>query len=130
MSNIFLDYQKLDNKTDENLVNLKIINAENSKFVLIGVGLGSCIMYVINKIFELFKIDVDSFNISFINNSSLLNILSIIFSFLTFIFITFIVFFSISSYIQPIKEACYRVNCSFYYIKNYRVKTSKNNNNE
>ena len=130
LSNIFLDYQKLENKTDENLVNLKIINAENSKFVLIGVGLGSCIMYVINKIFELFKIDVDSFNISFINNSSLLNILSIIFSFLTFIFITFIVFFSISSYIQPIKEACYRVNCSFYYIKNYRVKTSKNNNNE
>ena len=129
LSNIYLDYEKLVNKTDANAVNSTIINAENSQFVLIGVGLGSCIMYVINKIFELFKIDVKNFNKVFSSNSSLLNTLSIIFSMLSFLFITFFVFFSISSYIQPIKEACYRVNCSFYYIKNYKLKT-RNKNNE
>ena len=121
LTNIYLDYQKLPNKTDGNAVNKTIINAERSQFVLIGVGLGSCIMYVINKIFELFKIDVETINNSFSANTSLLNLISIIFSILTFLFIIIFIFISISNYLKPIKEATYRINCSLYYIKKYSL---------
>ena len=121
LTNIYLDYQKLANKTDKREVNSTIINAERSQFVLIGVGLGSCIMYVINKIFELFKIDVTNNNESFSSNTSLLNIISIIFSILTFLFVIVFVFISISNYIKPIKEATFRINCSFFYIKKYSL---------
>ena len=68
LTNIYLGYQKLKNKTDAHEVNTTIINSKQSPFVFIGVGLGSCIMYVINKIFELFKIDVTNFNESFLIN--------------------------------------------------------------
>ena len=95
LTNIYLDYQKLKNKTDAHEVNTTIINSKQSPFVYIGVGLGSCIMYVINKIFELFKIDVTNFNESFLINTTLLNIISIIFSILTFLFVIIFILISI-----------------------------------
>ena len=121
LTNIYMDYKKLSNNTDLVEVNSTIINGDNSPFVLIGVGLGSCIMYVINKIFEKFKIDVLNFNESFNNNTNLLNIISIAFSILTFLFIIIIVFISISNFIRPIKKAVYRITCSFFYIKKYSI---------
>ena len=121
LTDIYLDYQKLKNKTDFHEVNATIINSETSPFVLIGVGLGSCIMYVINKIFELFKIDVTTFNESFSNNTKLLNEISIVFSILTFLFVIFLIIISITNYIKPIKEATYRINCSFFYIKKFSL---------
>ena len=121
LTDIYLDYQKLKDKTDFHEINATIINSKTSPFVLIGVGLGSCIMYVINKIFELFKIDVTTFNESFSNNTKILNEISIIFSILTFLFIIFLIIISITNYIKPIKEATYRINCSFFYIKKFSL---------
>ena len=121
VTDIYLDYQKIKNKMDLEELNKTIINSENSQFVAIGVGLGSCIMYVINKILELFKIDVTNFNDSYIYNTTLLNIISIALSILTFLFVLIFIIFSISNFIKPIKEATYRINCSFYYIKKFSL---------
>ena len=78
-------------------------------------------MYVINKIFELFKIDVANFNETFIYEIGLLNIISIVFSALTLLFVLIFILISITNYIQPIKEATYRINCSFFYIKKFSL---------
>jgi hypothetical protein len=126
VSDIYLDYQQLKNKTDLEELNTTIINSENSQFVVIGVGLGSCIMYVINKIFELFKIDVANFNETFIYQIGLLNIISIVFSVLTSLFVLIFILISITNYIQPIKEATYRINCSFFYIKKFSLAYNSN----
>ena len=103
------------------MINSTIINPPDDKFVTLGMGLGSMIMYVLNKIFELFKIDVTNFNHSFNSNTRMLNIISIILSILTFLFVIIFIFISITNYIKPIKEATYRINRSFYFIRKYSL---------
>ena len=87
------------------------------------MGLGSMIMYVLNKIFELFKIDVTTFNDNFSKDTRILNIISIILSLLTFLFVFLFIFISIANYIKPIKEATYRINRSLYFIRKFSLST-------
>ena len=77
--------------------------------------------YVQEKIYECFWTDVANFNKSYENNTSILNIISIIISIINFLFVIIIIFLSISNYIKPIKESSYRINCSFTFIKMYSL---------
>ena len=119
IKNIFLNYKNLKSKTDINMINKTLINSEGSEFNNIGRSLGQGFFYVQEKIFECFDIDVTNFKGSYSKNMSLFNIITIIFSFLIFLFVIIIVFISIWRYTGPIKETAFRINCSFYYIKNY-----------
>ena len=123
--NIFLDYKKLINRTDIKEINSTLINSGQSNFILIGLALNNIFFYVKEKIFDCFIIDVTNFNDSYRKNMRYLNIFSIIFSILIFLFIVIYIFITISNYINPIKESSYRINCSFYYIKNYDLTTKR-----
>ena len=121
MNNIFSDYKKIKNHNDINLINSTLINTQTSEFSLIGLSLSNMIYYVIERIFDCFKIDVTNFNQSYENNTNILNIISIVFSIINLLYVTIFIFLSISKYIRPIKESSYRINCSFNFIKMYSL---------
>ena len=118
--NIFMDYKKLNNKTD--IIGIKnIILLSNYKFTSIQLSLNFFYARAEQVILYAFKADEMNFNKSFIKNSTFLNIICIIFSILTFIFVIIFIFISISDFTEPIKDSTYRINCSFYYIKKYSL---------
>ena len=121
VKNIYLNYKKLTNNSDINEINSTLINSPNSKFQQIGNSLSNLIFYVKEKIFKCIENDINNFNNKYNINMSFLNILTIIFGFLTFLFVNIIIFISISKFSEPIKDSTYRINCSFYYIKQYSL---------
>jgi len=125
ISNIYLDYIKLNNRTNIIEIKKKLISLPNSQFENIGMAINNVFTYVQNKIYEKFKIDQLNFQNKFNTNMTLFNIISVGFSFLTFLFVNIIIFFSISNFSKPIKNSTYRINCSFYYIKKYSLTNRK-----
>ena len=121
IKNIYLDYTKLNNKKDINLINSTIINSEGSEFSLIGLSLSNVFLYIKEITYDYFAIDVRNFNQQNSYKMNMLNIISIIFALLTFFYVIIFMFISIWRFTQPIKEASYRINCSFYYIKKYSL---------
>ena len=121
VKNIFLDYSNLKNNTDINEINSTLIHTEGSEFLLIGLSLSNMFLYVKEDIFTFFEIDVDDFNNTFNKKMSLLNVFSIILAIILFLFVVVFMFLYIWGYTKPIKEACYRINCSFYHIKTYNL---------
>ena len=118
---LYLNYKKLTNKTNLSEIYSTIINTQGSEFTLIGLSLSNTFLYVQEKIYDCFWIDVANFNKSYENNTSILNIISIIISIINFLFVLIIIFLSISNYTKPIKESSYRINCSFAFIKMYSL---------
>ena len=125
IKNIFLDYQKLDNKYDIKKINSTIINSEESEFVKIELSLCHVFFYVQEKLYECLEKDVMNLQETFSKNMSLFNIITIIFSFFIFIFVIIFMFISIWQYSNSIKDSTYRINCSFYYIKQYSLTSYK-----
>ena len=125
IKNIFLDYQKLENKKDIGKINSTIINSEESEFVKIELSLCHAFFYVQEKLYECLEEDIMNFQESFRKNMSLFNIITIIFSFFIFIFVIIFMFISIWQYSNSIKDSTYRINCSFYYIKQYSLTSYK-----
>ena len=119
--NFFMDYKQLKNKEDINEIKLKII-FQGYKFFNIMISLNYFYIYLAQKIFLAFELDEMNFSSNYLNITYLLNIISIIFSILVFCFVIIIVFISISDFAEPIKDATYRINCSFYYIRKYTLK--------
>ena len=124
--NIFSDYKQLKNKTDINEINLTLINTKDNGFILIGLSLSNMFYYVKEKIYELSYLDILNFIEEYGKNMSLFNIISITCSFFIFLFVIIIVFISIWKFSEPIKESSYRINCSFYYIRRYNLRTNIN----
>ena len=120
--NYYMNYKKLINNENINEIKLNIILAQNFRFLYIMESLNYFYVYVEKRILASFEIDQKNFNKSYLNSITLLNIISILFSILTFLFVIIIIFISISSYASPIKDATFRINCSFYYIKKYNLK--------
>jgi hypothetical protein len=125
LSNYYMDYKKLSNKTDINLIKSQIINSPHYKFVYIGNSINSFFTFVRETIFYTFQIDEINFNQSFAKKITLLNIISIVSTFILFLFVNFYVFISISNFTEPIKDSTYRINCSFYYIKKFSLVKDK-----
>ena len=121
LQNIYMDYKKLKDKTDINMLNLTVINSPGSHFSHIGLALSNMFLYVKEKIFESFEVDVENFNNSYDQKMSLLNIISIFISIVAFLYVIVIMLFTIWNFTEPIKKACYRINCSFYFIKKYSL---------
>ena len=125
LSNYYMDYKRLSNKTDINLIKSQIINSPHYKFVYIENSVNSMFNFVREKIFSAFQIDEINFNQSFAIKITLFNIISIVATFIIFFFVYFYVFISISNFTEPIKDSTYRINCSFYYIKKFSIKKDK-----
>ena len=125
LSNIFRDYKDLNNKTNITEINDTLIHNPHFKFVNIGNSINNMFLYVKEKIFNSFAKDATMFNNSYYKTISLYNIISIIFSAFLFIFVIVYIFISISKFTDPIKNSTYRINLSFFYIKEYRLMYQK-----
>jgi hypothetical protein len=119
--NIYMDYQNLNNTESIDEIKSSIIFSKNSQFINIGLTLSYFFIYVEEKIFTCFEEDERDLNISYIKMMNILNVASIIISILIFLFIVFFIFISISKFSEPIKDASYRINCSFFHIKKYSL---------
>ena len=84
-------------------------------------GLRSFYSFIEERLLYAFEDDERNFNESYLNSTAILNIISIIFSIMTFLFIIIFIFISISKFTEPIKEATYRINCLFHYVKIYSL---------
>ena len=121
ISNLFMDYKKIKNKENIEEIKSSLFFQENSKFINIGLSLNSFFGFVIENIFFNFEKDEINLNNSYINMMNSLNFLSIIISIFIFLFIVFFIFIYISKFSEPIKDATYRINCSFFHIKIYSL---------
>jgi hypothetical protein len=119
--NIYMDYKKIKNKEDIEEIKSSLFFSEKSPFINIGVSLNDFFGIVIKNIFVCFEKDEINLNNSYINMMNYLNFFSIIISILIFLFIVFFIFNYISQFSEPIKEATYRINCSFLHIKRYSL---------
>jgi hypothetical protein len=119
--NIYMDYKRIENNENMDEIKSSIIYSKNSQFINIGLTLSYFFIYVEEKIFTCFEEDERDLNISYIKMMNILNVASIIISILIFLFIVFFIFISISKFSDPIKEASYRINCSFFYIKKFSL---------
>jgi len=125
LSNFYMDYKRLSNKTDINLIKSEITNSPHYKFTLIESSIVYMFNQIINRIFTTFSNDELNFNQLFYKKMILFNALLIIYIIIIFFFINFYVFISISKFIEPIKESTYRVNLSFFYIKKFSIEKNK-----
>jgi hypothetical protein len=121
IGNMYMDYKNLDDKKNLTKIKLSVIKSENSQFNDLSISLSNFFILVKEKIFECFIIDDDKFISLYIKKVKNFNINSFIISIATLVF-TFYVFITISGYTRIIKESSCRVNCSFFYIKNYNIK--------
>jgi hypothetical protein len=119
--NIYMDYKKIENKENMDEIKSSIIYSKNSQFINIGLSLSYFFVHVEGEIFTCFEKDEINVNHSYISMMNILNYSSIIISILVFLFIVFFIFISISKFSDPIKEASYRINCSFFYIKKFSL---------
>ena len=125
LKNLYMDYKKIKNKIDINEINSTIIIGQNSPFFSIGLSLGYLFYYVKERIFECFKYDESNFIKKYRSYFTILNLTSIILSIISFLFINIFIIISLYKFTKPIKEAVYRINCSFYNIKQYGLNNYK-----
>lgn len=121
INNIYMDYNKLYNVYNLEEIKSRITRTVNSPFEYISVSISNMFIYVQNKIFSTFLIDQFNFKDKYSRIMTLFNLITVAFSILTFLFVNIIIFFSISNFIEPIKNSTYRINCSFYFIKKYSL---------
>ena len=121
LKNIYMDYKQLKNRTDINEINSTLIHSKGSDFILTELSISYIFYYVQENLYDLFGTYIEFFIESYDKNMTLLNIISIILSILAFSFVIFFMFFSIWKYMKPIKDSTYRINCSFFFIKNYSL---------
>ena len=119
LSNFYNDYKGL-NKTDIEAIKSIIINGQ-TLFNSISLGLNNLIYFVKKKIYKFFLEDQNNFLEKYNKLVTLFNTISIIASIFILLFVNIYVFISISTYSTPIKESTYRINCSFFNIKNYKL---------
>ena len=125
LSNLFLEYKNIKNKTDIDIINKTVTNSGDTKFMDIGLSLSNLFYFIKEKIFESFIIDEKNFKNKKSKTITLLNLISIISSIINFLFINIFIFISLYRFTKPIKESAYRINCSFYNIKKYKISNYK-----
>jgi hypothetical protein len=125
LSNFYMDYKKLSNKTDINLIKSEIINSPHYKFTLIDNSIAKFFNQIRNKIYTTFYNDELNYNQYIYKKMILFNTVLISYVIIIFFFLNFYVFISISKYIEPIKDSTYRINCSFFYIKKFSIEKDK-----
>ena len=127
--NIFMDYKKLNNKSDVQEIIDKITNYQFFELRRVRKAITSIYFYVQQKIYFSFGIDLGNFRNNYKSIISMLNIFSVVFFILIFLFVFVVVFFTVYNFSGPIKDSTYRINQSFYYIKKYDRSSSRNKEN-
>ena len=117
INNMYLDYKRLNDNYDMDIINETIINNKNSHFKDIGLALNNLILLVFDKLFFCFKDDINEFLLFKISNTNLYYVIAFILSIFVFIISFGISFISIFNYMESLKESSYRLSCSFYSIK-------------
>ena len=102
LSNLFMEYKNIKNKTDINIINSTVINSGSSIFMNIGLSLSNFFYFIKEKIFESFIIDEMNFKNSKSKTLILLNLISIISSIISFLFINIFIFISLYKFSKPI----------------------------
>ena len=125
MENIYMDYKKIENKTNIEEIIITITGPEFYELKRIRLAFSSILYYIQQKIYSSFEIDQLYFRNSYKKYISLLNLISLFLSILTLLFVYIIIFISVSNFGKPIKESTYRINQSFYHIKKYNRIISK-----
>ena len=125
MENIFMDYKKIQNKTNITEIIKTITGSEFYELKRIRLAFSSILYYIQQKIYSSFEIDQLYFRINYKTYISILNLVSLFFSILTLLFIYTFIFISVTNFGKPIKESTYRINQSFYHIKKYNRIISK-----
>ena len=126
MNNIFMDYQSLKNKTSIEEIKNTITDDKFYEFKRMRKSFTNVFYYLKLKIFTDFKTEAVSFGHRYKNIVLALNIISLIISILILLFVIIFIFITVTNYSQPIKDSTYRINHSFFYIKNFSLtKTRK-----
>ena len=125
INNLYMEYKNIENKTDINIINSTIINGPNEHFANIELSLNHLFYFLKEKIFKSFRIDTKNIKEHYFCLITFLNCLSVIFSLISFLFINIFIFISLYKFTKPMKESVYRINCSFFNIKNYSIKKCK-----
>ena len=117
INNMYLDYKRLNDKYDINIINKTIINNKNSHFKDIGLALNNLMLIVFDKLFLCFKDDINEFLLFKISNTNFYNVIAFIISIFVFIISFGISFVLIFKYMNSLIESSYRLSNSFYSIK-------------
>ena len=117
MSNFLTDYKKIKNKTDIKEINSTLIYLN---FDIIDLSLNNMFFYVQERLYEALDNDKIKFIEDNYQKTINLNIISIIFTIISFLILVFI-FISTYNYIKPIQNSIYRINLSMYNIKEYSL---------
>ena len=121
LNNIFMDYQSIKNKTSIREILSTITDDKFYEFKRMRKSFANVFYYLKAQIFIDYKEEAISFGRKYKKMGLALNIISLIISILVLLFVIIFIFITVSNYSQPIKDSAYRINHSFYFIKNYSL---------
>ena len=119
MDNIVMDYQKLNNKTNISEIISTISGPNFFEFRRIRKSFTNVFYFIQRIIYKSFEADQLEFRKNYRKIINFLNIISVLFSIITFLFVFIVIFFTVYNFGRTIKDSTYRINQSFYYIKKY-----------
>ena len=121
LNNIFMDYQSIKNKTSIREILSTITDDKFYEFKRMRKSFANVFYYLKAQIFTDYKEEAISFGRKYKKMGLALNIISLIISILVLLFVIIFIFITVSNYSLPIKHSAYRINHSFYFIKNYSL---------
>ena len=116
-----MDYQSIKNKTNVQEIIDTITDDKFYEFKKMKQSTANVFYFLKEKIFKDFETEAISFGRRYKSNVLVLNFVSLIISVLIFLFVNIFIFITVYNFSEPIKDSSFRINCSFYYIKNYRL---------
>ena len=121
LNNIFMDYQSIKNKTSIKEIRNTITDDKFYEYKRMRLSFSKVFYYLKVKIFDNFINEAIKFGHRYKKVVLALNIISLIISILVLMFVIIFIFITVSNFSQPIKDSVYRINHSFFYIKNYSL---------
>ena len=121
INNIFMDYQSIKNKTNAQEIIDTITDNKFYEFKRMKQSTANVFYFLKEKIYKDFESEATLFGRRYKRDVLVLNFISLIISILILLFVNIFIFITVYNFSEPIKDSAYRINCSFYYIKNYRV---------
>ena len=125
LNNIFMDYQSIKNKTSIAEIKRTITDDKFYEFKRLRKSFSNVFFYLKEKVFNNYESEAISFGHKYKKVVLLLNCISLIISILVLLFVVIFIFITVSNFSQPIKDSTYRINHSFFYIKNYSLTQSR-----
>ena len=119
INNVFMDYQKIKNKTDINEIISNITGEKFFELKRLRKAFINIFYLIQEMIYSSFEKDERNFNKKFKKINNILNFSCLIFSFIISLIIIFIIYTNKNIFATSFKNTIYRINHSFYNIRNY-----------